>query len=76
MHLFKCLGDELMPVVNRLVPRETVVRNVVRKQVKETLAVEVVIVLDVVLLRRYHGQVLLLLTPDSKDHYKTFIYRF
>ena len=58
-----------MPVVNRLVPSETVIRNVVWKQVQETLAVEVVIVLNIVLLRRYHGQVLLLLTPDSKDYY-------
>ena len=63
-----------MPVVNRLVPSETVIRNVVWKQVQETLAVEVVIVLNIVLLRRYHGQVLLLLTPDSKDHYRIFIY--
>ena len=63
-----------MPVVNRLVPSEAVIRNVVWKQVQETLAVEVVIVLDIVLLRRYHSQVLLLLTPDSKDYYRIFIY--
>ena len=53
-----------MPVVYRLVPSETVVGNVVWEQVEEPLAVEVVVVLDVVLLRRYHGQVFLLLTPD------------
>ena len=53
-----------MPVVYRLVPSETVVGNIVWEQVQEPLAVEVIVVLDVVLLRRYHGQVFLLLTPD------------
>ena len=54
-----------MPVIYRLVASETVVRNVVWEQVQEPLAVEVVVILDVVLLRRYHSQVLLLLTSDN-----------
>ena len=62
-----------MPVVHRLVPSETVVRNVVREQVQEPLAVQVVVVLNVVLLRRDHGKVLLLLTPIFAEFYSPHI---
>jgi len=55
------LYDKLLPPFERVVALKTIIRNIVGEEVEEALRVEVVAELDVVLLGRDHGEVLLLL---------------
>ena len=63
-HLFERVRDERVPVVWGLIPGEAVVWDVVGEQAEQPVLVEVGAKLDEVLLRRDHGQVLLLLTSN------------
>ena len=68
-HLSEGLGDELVPVLNWFVPRETIVRDVVGQEVQQSLAIHVSPVLDIILLGGDHGQVLLLLASTIEKTY-------